>query len=325
MLSVATICKNEMPNVQGFVSSWSEVADEIIIVDTGSKDGTLALLRAMELTNPKLRIYTHEWQQDFSAARNYASSLCLGTWILWADMDDRIHLDSIPRIRELVRTRDCAYAFQIASDVGDGNWHRFMQVRMFPNLPSLKFYGVIHETLDIALKNAELPVFADENVMVAHLGYADENTKKQKAVRNLDLLLHHGEPTTASQFAQVGDSLYVLGKFSVGLGYYEQAVRLGGKEAKDKLAEKLLVGYLMRGQLDKAHELAFNLERSCIARDYWLGEISRSQGHFSSAKLHFERALKGTRDLSKRECNGDAMIKTSMERLKELEALCVLA
>ncbi len=264
-------------------------------------------------------------RRDFSAARNYAAERALGTWIFWADMDDRINQPSIPRIRELVKTRDCAYSFQVTSDVGDGNWHRFMQVRMYPNLPSLKFTGVVHETLDLSMKLNEIPVIPEPEIMVAHLGYADENTKKQKAVRNLDLLLHHGEPTTATQFAQVGDSLYALGKFSVGLGYYEQASRLGGEEVRDRLAEKLLVGYLMLGQLDKAHKIAFYLEHFTISREFWLGEIARAQGMFTTAHMHFERALKGTRDVSKRECNGDAMLKISQERIKQLEAVCVPA
>jgi glycosyltransferase involved in cell wall biosynthesis len=325
MLSVVAICKNELSNVDGFISSWSDVADEIIIVDTGSKDGTLAALRANENYSTKLRVYEMEWVQDFSAARNYAASNALGTWILWADMDDRVHVGSIPRIRELVRTRDCAYAFQVASDVGNGGWHRFMQVRMYPNRPSVKFRNVVHETLDVSLKLADLPVYKEPEIMIAHLGYADENVKKHKAIRNLDLLLHNSDPTTADQFAQVGDALYVLGKFSVGIGYYEQAVRLGGEGAEEVLAEKLIVGYLMLGALDKAKKVIHKLDKYSIAANYWLGEILRAEGMLAKAKMHFERAITGTRHLDVRECNGDTMILNSKDRLKELEALCVLA
>jgi glycosyltransferase involved in cell wall biosynthesis len=325
MLSVVAICKNEISNVAGFVASWSDVADEIIIVDTGSQDGTRHALNAIEHSSTKVRVFTFPWAQDFSAARNYAASHALGTWILWADMDDRINIASIDRIRKLVRTRDCAYAFQVASDVGNSNWHRFMQVRMYPNRPSCKFTGVVHETLDLSLKLAELPVYQEPEIIVAHLGYADENVKKQKAIRNLDLLLHHGEPVTAEQHAQVGDSLFVLGKFSVGIGYYEQAVRLGGKQAEDRLAEKLIVGYLMVSAFDKANAYIHKLDTHSVAANYWQGELHRAKGFFESARMYFLRAISGTRHLDVRECNGDAMIFNSKSRLKELEALCVPA
>ncbi len=81
----------------------------------------------------------------------------------------------------------------------------------------------------------------------------------------------------------------------------------------------------MLGVLDKAWKMIEKLDKNSIAANYWLGEIHRSKGMFNSSKLHFERAITGTRNLEVRECNGDTMIRNSKERLKELEALCVHA
>lgn len=329
MLSVVSIFKNERANIAGFISSWSDVADEIIVLDTGSTDGTFEELCKISQDHTKLRVFRSEWKQDFSAARNEAASHALGIWILWADADDRVHIPSVPRIRELVRTRDAAYAFQVASDVGNGNWHRFMQVRMYPNLPSVKFSGKIHETLEPALRANGIEILRDENTIIAHLGYADENLRKSKAIRNLDLLLHDGEPTTPDQMAQVGDALYVLGKFRVGIGYYEEAVRLSKdpKVAKIALAEKLIVGYLHWHSMEKALEVIQTcLERYSVAYEFWMGEYYRMLGGFrGTAKMHYERCLDSKRDLGHRECNGDVMISEAKMRIKELEGECVPA
>lgn len=330
MLSVVSIFKNELANVAGFVSSWSDVADEIIILDTGSTDGTYeALCSIQNEGHSKLRVFRAEWKQDFAAARNEAASHALGIWILWADADDRVHIESIPRIRELVRTRDAAYAFQIASDVGNGNWHRFMQVRMYPNLPSIKFSGKIHETLEPTLRANEIEILRDENVIIAHLGYADENVRKQKALRNLDMLLHDGEPNTPDAFAQVGDALYVLGKFRVGLGYYEEAVRRAKdpKQARIALAEKLIIGYLHWNALEKALDTIYScLEQYTVPFEYWLGEYYRVRGGFEgTALMHYRLCQVSNRSLELRECNGDAMLSEAGRRVAELRSKCVLA
>ena len=73
------------------------VADEVIVVDTGSADGSAAIARAAGA-----KVYDFEWRDDFSAARNYSFSLASGEYIMWLDADDVIECEDAEQIRRLV-------------------------------------------------------------------------------------------------------------------------------------------------------------------------------------------------------------------------------
>ncbi|WP_282935949.1 glycosyltransferase [Paenibacillus sp. RC67] len=84
-ISLCMIVKNEEGSLERCLSSIKDIADEIIIVDTGSTDRTKRI--AEQFTN---KIYDFEWIDDFAAARNYAFSKATMDYILWLDADDVI-------------------------------------------------------------------------------------------------------------------------------------------------------------------------------------------------------------------------------------------
>ena len=67
--SLCMIVKNEEAVLDRCLSSIADLMDEIIIVDTGSTDGTKEI--AGRYTD---RIYDFPWKNDFSAARNFSFS-----------------------------------------------------------------------------------------------------------------------------------------------------------------------------------------------------------------------------------------------------------
>src|SRR5579863_1190109 len=90
---------------------------EIVIVDDGSKDGTLALARSFE--SDIVKVYTHK-NQGASATRNKAFSLCHGDYIQWLDADDLLAPDKIARQMEALG--DTANPKTLLS----GEWGSFM-------------------------------------------------------------------------------------------------------------------------------------------------------------------------------------------------------
>ena len=68
-ISACAIMKNEARHIGRWLDCVRQVADEIIVVDTGSVDGSLK--EAARYTG---RMYRYPWRDDFAAARNFALS-----------------------------------------------------------------------------------------------------------------------------------------------------------------------------------------------------------------------------------------------------------
>ena len=93
MLSFLVITKNEESRIRACLESvkW---ADELIVVDNGSKDDTLK--KAREYTDQIFEVDL----QDFAEIRNFAMGKAKGEWVLYVDADERV-------LEPLVRSPGC--------------------------------------------------------------------------------------------------------------------------------------------------------------------------------------------------------------------------
>ena len=83
-LSVAYIVKNEIENLPESLRMIRNLVDEIVVVDTGSKDGTWEWLQSQkDIISKRIK-----WQDDYAAARNVSIELCTMPWILIVDADE---------------------------------------------------------------------------------------------------------------------------------------------------------------------------------------------------------------------------------------------
>lgn len=84
MLSAVIRTKDEEENIERSVRSLLDVADEIIVVDSGSKDRTVEIAESLGA-----KVYFKEWE-GYSNQLNYGISLCQGDWILVVDADEEL-------------------------------------------------------------------------------------------------------------------------------------------------------------------------------------------------------------------------------------------
>lgn len=91
-ISLCMIVRDEENGLGRCLDGVKDIADEIVIVDTGSTDRTKEIAAEYGAV-----IYDFEWIDDFAAARNEAFSKATKEYILWLDADDTI--EEIDRVR----------------------------------------------------------------------------------------------------------------------------------------------------------------------------------------------------------------------------------
>ena len=83
-ISLCMIVRDEETVLARCLDSVQEIADEIIVVDTGSADRTKQIAAAYG------RVLDFAWCDDFAAARNFSFAQATQEYILWLDADDVI-------------------------------------------------------------------------------------------------------------------------------------------------------------------------------------------------------------------------------------------
>lgn len=182
-ISAALIVKDEASCIGQCLASIANAVDEIVVVDTGSTDATLAM--AATFTD---RIYTFRWCDDFSAARNFAINQARGDYILFIDADNVLTTaDAGALLRTFAQSHqpDVVGTVLITSLLSSGDQVREVAQRFFRR-DRFRYEGAIHEQL---VAHDGLAVGAPTGLHYAHSGYAHEASSPQhKSHRNIRLL-----------------------------------------------------------------------------------------------------------------------------------------
>lgn len=144
MLSVVVITKNEEDRLKACLESvkW---ADEIIVVDNGSKDDTLKIAKAY--TDKIFQVTL----QDFASIRNLAMEKTLGDWILFVDADERVLEPLKKEIEVMISFSDfSAYAISrknivFGKEVRYGPFWPDWVIRLFKKSDFVSWTGKVHE------------------------------------------------------------------------------------------------------------------------------------------------------------------------------------
>lgn len=179
------------------LASACDLVDEMIVVDTGSADATVAVAR-----NAGARVEHFSWCDDFAAARNASIDHATGDWVLILDADERLGPGAAQRLRAavrdapsfvcgMVRIHDAKHRDASPTDVVSGA-ERIGEPMYVPRLlrrtDDLAFEGIVHESVRAWLVRHQNRMH-DTGADVVHLGVVpDTRMSRGKRARNVTLL-----------------------------------------------------------------------------------------------------------------------------------------
>jgi glycosyltransferase involved in cell wall biosynthesis len=247
-LSVCMIVKNEERFLGQCLASVKGLADELIVIDTGSTDRTVEIAR-----EHGAQVGHFEWCDDFAAARNASIAPATGDWILFLDADEELSPKDKAGLPHLLNRSEVSLYRLPIIDTHQGAASKSYVPRLFRNFPAIIFVGCVHECVLTFLEKISESwqmkmVFCD--LVIHHHGYSQNIIRERdKVKRNHDLLIKAIQeyPNEFYFHMQLGLELGRLGKKEESFKEYAESLRLAETLAINKITpdvrETLLTQY----------------------------------------------------------------------------------
>lgn len=176
-ISACAIMKNEISHVEAWLDNVRVFAQEIIVVDTGSTDGTNEFLAKQF----DVKLISYEWQHDFAQAKNVALQEATGDWLIFTDADEFFFqpVNIIEYLRQLNKqSSDIDVVFcpidNIDADSNNEIINSDVVPRIIRNHVGIKYMGAVHEQLTKGREPWQdvKYVVADRQLAIRHTGYS---------------------------------------------------------------------------------------------------------------------------------------------------------
>jgi glycosyltransferase involved in cell wall biosynthesis len=243
-VSLCMIVKDEESSLARCLASVKPVVHELVVVDTGSLDHTVAIATAFGA-----KVSHFHWNGSFSDARNFGLDQAGGAWILVLDADEVLSTQDYSKIRKLVSKSDIRKAYSVLTrnyttmihaqgwtandssypmeERADG-WQPSWKVRLFPHDSRFRFCGEVHEMVETSLRDNGIELQRAPFV-VHHYGLLEQDPVKQ-----IDKKLHYFEiglqklaqnPGDLAAICELAVQAGELGRFEVGIDLWDRLLQ----------------------------------------------------------------------------------------------------
>lgn len=314
-ISLCMIVKNEEMNLAHCLDSVADLVEEIIIVDTGSKDRTVEI--ASHYTT---KVYSHPWKDDFSDARNYSFSKAAMDYCMWMDADDILEereKDKFLKLKQSL-TPDIDMVmmkYHTAFDEAGKPSFSYFRERWIRNCGLYRWIGAVHEVIP-----------PKGRILYSDLGICHKKTGPGSPDRNLKIyqkLLAEGKRLEPRQQYYYGRELYYHEEYKEAVCVFEQFLLSEEGWIENKIEacaicarcyEKL--GEEQAALLTLLRSMSFDLPRAELCCE--IGKYFLEHESFYHAIYWYETALK----IPKNEYSGGFILSDCYDYIPLLQ-LCV--
>lgn len=303
-ISLCMIVKDEEKVLRRCLDSVKDLVDEIVIVDTGSTDGTRQI--AASYTD---KVYDFKWIHDFSAARNFAFSKAACDYIYSADADEVINEENREKFKILKQTLlpeveivQMYYGNQLSFGT-IYNYDRELRPKLFKRIRTFEWIEPIHETVRLN------PVVYDSDVEITHLPQESHTGRDLQAFKRQ--IAKEGR-LSERLFNLYAKELFVSGSnqdFLEAEDYFTQIAN-DPQTTMEQLKEALCVvvkAAAVRGDYLKFYRYALKDIASEGVSEicYELGEYYFRVGEYEEAAVWFYNAVYEAHSILNVHCSGD--------------------
>lgn len=225
-LCLCLIVKNEAKYLNKCVESAQNIVSQIIIVDTGSSDETVKIAKLLTKD-----FYQIDFKNDFSKARNYALQYVITPWILFLDADESFELtDAINLLNYIEKLPKSVWGCNLTryNFFGTGGWYTSKNLKVFRNIPVIKYEGSVSESVKCSIKNNGGEI-TDAPVILNHYGHCRGiESRNNKAHFYFKLMQEEvvQEPNNSRLIGYMGMILRTLGRFDEALKIAQHGIAL---------------------------------------------------------------------------------------------------
>ncbi len=143
MLSLSMIVRDEAERLAACLRSVQGFVDEMVVVDTGSSDDTVAIAEGLGAT-----VHRIDWPGDFAPARNQALQWVSGDWVLVLDADEQLRPEAREPLRQLMAQPELLLVNLLRQELGALQSPYSNVSRLFRRHPAIRWSRAYHSLVD---------------------------------------------------------------------------------------------------------------------------------------------------------------------------------